>query len=59
MSEKATGGASGDFVWRSAMDLQVKLVSDGYALAHASPEVPNCGHNMDTRTAASKCRFVA
>lgn len=40
ISEKAAGGASGDFIWSSAMDLQVKLVSDGYAQAYASPEVP-------------------
>ncbi|HEY2929726.1 ABC transporter substrate-binding protein [Piscinibacter sp.] len=40
ISEKAAGGTSGDFIWSSAMDLQVKLVNDGYALAYASPEVP-------------------
>lgn len=29
-----------DFLWTSAMDLQIKLVNDGYALRYASPERP-------------------
>jgi iron(III) transport system substrate-binding protein len=41
ISEKAAGGASGDFVWSSAMDLQVKLVNEGYAQTYASPEIPH------------------
>jgi iron(III) transport system substrate-binding protein len=35
--ETAAGG-SADFLWSSAMDLQVKLVSDGHALEYRSPE---------------------
>ncbi len=31
---------SADIVWSSAMDLQVKLINDGYAQAYASPEKP-------------------
>lgn len=38
ISEAAAGGATADLLWSSAMDLQVKLVSDGYALAYKSPE---------------------
>ena len=39
ISEKAAGGASADAVWSSAMDLQIKLASEGGALEYASPEV--------------------
>jgi len=38
ISEAAAGGATADLLWSSAMDLQVKLASDGYALAYKSPE---------------------
>ncbi|MDB5823706.1 MAG: iron transporter substrate-binding protein [Herminiimonas sp.] len=38
ISEAAAGGATADVMWSSAMDLQVKLVSDGYALAYKTPE---------------------
>jgi iron(III) transport system substrate-binding protein len=38
VSEAAAGAGSADFLWSSAMDLQVKLVSDGYAQEYASPE---------------------
>lgn len=31
-------GNSADFLWSSAMDLQIKLVNDGYAQAYRSPE---------------------
>ncbi len=31
---------SADIVWSSAMDLQVKLINDGYAQGYASPEKP-------------------
>ena len=34
------GGAMPDFLWTSGMDLQIKLVNDGYALRYASPERP-------------------
>jgi iron(III) transport system substrate-binding protein len=38
ISEAAAGGATADLLWSSAMDLQVKLVADGYGLAYKSPE---------------------
>jgi iron(III) transport system substrate-binding protein len=38
ISEVAAGGATGDVLWSSAMDLQIKLVSDGYGLTYKSPE---------------------
>lgn len=34
------GGDMPDFLWTSAMDLQIKLVNDGHALRYASPERP-------------------
>jgi iron(III) transport system substrate-binding protein len=34
------GGAMPDLLWSSAMDLQIKLVNDGYALRYDSPERP-------------------
>lgn len=37
LAETKTGGVA-DLVWSSAMDLQVKLVNDGHALAHHSAE---------------------
>src|SRR6188472_1367122 len=39
ISEKAAGAGSADVLWSSAMDLQIKLVNDGGALAYASPEI--------------------
>ncbi|MBS0339463.1 MAG: ABC transporter substrate-binding protein [Proteobacteria bacterium] len=38
ISENAAGAASADVVWSSAMDQQIKLVSDGYAQPYESPE---------------------
>ena len=38
ISEAAAGSGSGDFIWSSAMDLQIKLANDGYAQAYESPE---------------------
>ncbi len=38
IAEAASGQGSADVMWSSAMDLQVKLVDDGNALAYASPE---------------------
>ncbi|WP_019142412.1 ABC transporter substrate-binding protein [Noviherbaspirillum massiliense] len=38
ISEAAAGGASADVLWSSAMDLQIKLVQDGYAMKYKSPE---------------------
>jgi iron(III) transport system substrate-binding protein len=37
---EVAAGSTGDVMWSSAMDLQVKLVSDGYAATYASPEIP-------------------
>ncbi len=39
--ETRSGTRSADIVWSSAMDLQFKLVNDGYAQAYKSPEVTN------------------
>src|SRR5258706_8863664 len=38
VSEIAEGSASADVVWSPAMDMQMKLVNDGYAQAYRSPE---------------------
>lgn len=38
LSEAASGAGTADIVWSSAMDLQVKLVNDGYAQSYVSPE---------------------
>lgn len=40
ISESAANATSADVTWSSSMDLQVKLVNDGYALTYRSPEVP-------------------
>lgn len=37
---EVAAGSTGDVMWSSAMDLQVKLASDGNAVAYASPEIP-------------------
>ncbi|QDZ29717.1 ABC transporter substrate-binding protein [Noviherbaspirillum sp. UKPF54] len=39
ISEIAAGGATADVLWSSAMDLQIKLVNDGYGLQYKSPEL--------------------
>lgn len=36
--ERSKGVAAPDLIWSSAMDLQIKLVNDGYAQAYESPE---------------------
>ena len=41
ISEKAANAGSADVLWSSSMDLQIKLASEGGALAYASPEVAN------------------
>jgi iron(III) transport system substrate-binding protein len=41
IAESRARRPTGDLVWSSAMDLQIKLVNDGYAQAYASPEKPN------------------
>ncbi|WP_426109936.1 ABC transporter substrate-binding protein [Massilia sp. PWRC2] len=38
ISEAAAGGNTADALWSSAMDLQIKLASEGYALAYKSVE---------------------
>jgi len=38
IAEQASGQGGADVMWSSAMDLQVKLVDDGHALAYKSPE---------------------
>ena len=38
ISEAAAGGTTADVLWSSAMDLQVRLASDGYALSYKSAE---------------------
>ncbi|CAN5424507.1 ABC transporter substrate-binding protein [soil metagenome] len=38
VGEVAKGQASADVLWSSAMDLQIKLVMDGYAASYESPE---------------------
>jgi iron(III) transport system substrate-binding protein len=38
ISEVAAGGGTADVMWSSAMDLQMRLASDGYALQYKSPE---------------------
>ncbi len=40
IAESRARKPTGDLVWSSAMDLQIKLVNDGYAQAYASPEKP-------------------
>lgn len=40
ISESAAGGATADVLWSSAMDLQMKLAADGYAMAYKSVEAP-------------------
>lgn len=41
LSENATGNKTADILWSSAMDMQIKLVNDGFALAYKSPELGN------------------
>ncbi|MGQ3074312.1 MAG: ABC transporter substrate-binding protein [Ferrovibrionaceae bacterium] len=38
ISEIAAGAGSGDLAWSSAIDLQIKLIQDGYGQAYTSPE---------------------
>lgn len=39
ISETAAGGVGADVTWSSSMDLQIKLVNDGFAQVYSSPEV--------------------
>jgi iron(III) transport system substrate-binding protein len=38
---EVAAGSTGDVLWSSAMDLQVKLAADGNAMTYASPEIPS------------------
>src|SRR6266403_5969602 len=38
-AESASGAGAADFMWSSAMDLQLQLASKGNALSYASPEI--------------------
>ena len=38
IAEQASGQGGADVMWSSSMDLQVKLVDEGHAMAYASPE---------------------
>lgn len=40
VAEKRAHQPSADLVWSSAMDLQAKLINDGYAQSYQSPEKP-------------------
>jgi iron(III) transport system substrate-binding protein len=39
IGEAAAGSGTGDVLWSSSMDLQMKLASDGYAADYRSPEI--------------------
>lgn len=39
IAEAAANNGTGDVIWSSAMDLQVKLVADGQAATYESPEI--------------------
>ena len=39
IAEAAANNGTGDVLWSSAMDLQVKLVNDGQAASYPSPEI--------------------
>src|ERR1043166_2901486 len=39
VAESAAGSGTADFMWSSAMDLQLQLASKGNALTYASPEI--------------------
>jgi iron(III) transport system substrate-binding protein len=41
IAEVAAHEGTADLLWSTAMDLQIKLVNDGYAQPYASPEKPN------------------
>ncbi|MGN6389495.1 MAG: ABC transporter substrate-binding protein, partial [Burkholderiaceae bacterium] len=51
ISEAAAGGGGADVLWSSAMDLQIKLVQDGYGMTYKSPEaaaLPKWANLKDT-----------
>jgi iron(III) transport system substrate-binding protein len=50
VGEVSSGKPTADFIWSSAMDLQEKLINDGFSLAYASPEMsalPGWAHWQD------------
>ncbi|MES2292749.1 MAG: ABC transporter substrate-binding protein [Pseudomonadota bacterium] len=50
MNEVAAGRPTADLVWSSAMDLQEKLINDGYAQPYSTPEmssIPSWAHWKD------------
>ena len=57
ISESAAGGIGADVLWSSAMDLQVKLANDGYALAYASPEASHLPQGSSWRNEAFGTTF--
>ena len=51
ISEAAAGGTTADLLWSSSMDLQVKLVTEGYGAVYKSPEagaIPAWANYKDT-----------
>ena len=51
ISEIAAGGTTADVLWSSSMDLQLKLVSEGYAAVYKSPEstaIPTWANYQDS-----------
>jgi iron(III) transport system substrate-binding protein len=40
ISEAAAGGSTADLLWSSAMDLQIKLITDGMGLPYKTQELP-------------------
>lgn len=50
LKEVHAGKPTADFIWSSAMDLQEKLINDGFSQPYASPEIsalPNWAHWQD------------
>ena len=50
ISEVSKGQASADFIWSSAMDLQEKLINDGFSASYTTPEMgalPGWAHWQD------------
>jgi iron(III) transport system substrate-binding protein len=50
VSEVGKGEPSADFIWSSAMDLQEKLINDGFSMSYTTPEMaalPGWAHWQD------------
>ncbi len=59
VAEARAHTASADLVWSSALDLQAKLINDGYAQSYLSPEKPAlpstaCGRIWGTASPPSR-----